>query len=116
MGKKNLLQSYQLITNGNMTGTSTITSSTQTIATYDNIGLQISWTGTPTGTISILCSIDGKNFSSLTFNPTLTQPAGSSGSYLIDLNQIPFPYLQVQYVNASGSGTLNVFICQKDLN
>lgn len=116
MGKKNALESFHLISGGSMTGTSTITSSTQTILTYDNIGLQFEWTGTPTGTFSINCSIDDVTFIPLSFSPPLTSPSGSSGNFLVSLNQVPYPYIQVTYTNSSGSGTLDVFISQKDLN
>lgn len=101
---------------GVMSGTSTILSNIQNIYNFDNHGLQIIYVGTATGTISILVSNDGTNFDSLTFSPVLTQPAGSSGHYAISLNQVPFSFLRVQYVNASGSGSLSVSICSKDLN
>lgn len=107
---------FHLITNGVMTGTSTITSATQSINKMDNVGLQVEWTGSAVGTISVLCSIDNTTFNALTFSPLLTQPAGTAGSYLIDLNQVPFPYIQVQYVNASSTGVLNVWMSSKDLN
>jgi hypothetical protein len=105
-----------LINAGSMAGTATITSPTFNANNLDNVGLEVSWTGTPTGTISVLASISNENFYALTFDPTLTQPAGSPGAYLINLNQVPFPYVQVQYVNSSGSGTLDVWLSGKDLN
>lgn len=82
----------------------------------DNQGLEVTWTGTPTGTLSVMVSNSGINFYSLTFNPVLTQPAGAAGGYAIDLNQVPFTYMMLKYVNASGSGTLTVYGQQKDLN
>lgn len=106
----------QIIANGSMTGTATLTSPTFDCRNLDNIGIQVKWTGTPTGTISVLASIDNVNFVALTFSPGLTQPAGAAGGYLINLNQLPFPYIQLQYVNASSTGTLNAFISAKDLN
>lgn len=104
------------VTAGVMTGTNTIYSNIQDISNTDNQGLEITWTGTPTGTISIMCSESGANFYALTFNPTITQPAGSAGGYLINLNQIPWRYLMIQYVNASGSGSLTTWLGSKDLN
>lgn len=99
-----------------MTGTSTVLSVAQNIQNFDNIGLQIDWTSTAVGTISVLCSIDGVTYHALTFNPILAQPVGAAGGYIIDLNQVPFPWLKVQYVNASGSGLLNVYLFSKDVN
>jgi hypothetical protein len=107
---------YHLINAGSMTGTSTITSDTYNVVNLDNIGLQCIWTGTATGTITVNGSVDGSTFTSLTFNPALTQPAGSAGNILIDINQFPFPFLNVAYTNATGSGTLNVWLFGKDVN
>ncbi len=82
----------------------------------DNAGLEVTWTGTPTGVFEVQVSNSGISFYSLTFDPVLGQPAGSSGGYAIDLNQLPFKYLLLKYTNASGSGTLTVYGQQKDLN
>lgn len=82
----------------------------------DNIGLEVTWSGTPTGTISVMVSNSGINFYTLTFNPILAQPAGSASGYAIDLNQLPFKYMLIEYVNSSGSGTLNIYGQSKDLN
>lgn len=122
MGQKKSLPSrigdpgLQVITNGGMTGTATIISSLINVQNTDNVGIQVKWSGTPTGTISVLGSVNNADFVALTFSPVLTQPAGASGGYLISLNQVPYPYLQVQYTNTSGSGTLNAWISLKDLN
>lgn len=115
MGAKKI-NSIQIVTAGSMTSTNTITSTVLTIANFDNIGLEIAWTGTPVGTISVAVSNSGTNFYALTFNPILTQPAGSAGGYVVSLNQLPFQYLEVQYTNSSGTGTLNVYAFEKDVN
>lgn len=99
-----------------MASTNTINSNIQDISNTDNQGLEVTWTGTPTGTISVLCSESGQAFYALTFVPAITQPSGSAGGYLIDLNQVPWRYLMVQYVNASGSGSLAITLGSKDLN
>lgn len=111
-----------------MSSTNQINSAVQNVQNFDNLGLEIAWTGTPTGTITVNGAINNPHLTpysdtnpipannALTFDPVLNQPGGSAGGYLIDLNQFPFPYIQVQYVNASGSGTLNVYIFEKDLN
>lgn len=117
MGAKKVLPLFQAIKNGVMTGTNTIHfASPAMVENIDNIGVQIDFTGTPTGTISILGSNNGSIYHALTFNPVLAQPAGSAGGYLVSLNQFPYRWLDVQYVNASGVGVLNVWILGKDLN
>ena len=122
MGAKKVNQ-FWLIQNGVMTGTSTILSTPQNLVNLDNIGLEVTWTGTPSGTISVLGSVSaafpivaGPNYYALTFDPPLEQPAVSSGGYLIDLRQFPFPFMAIEYVNSSGSGVLNVYMFGKDLN
>lgn len=114
---------FWLIKNGVMTGTSILTSIPQDLQNFDNTGLEVTWTGTPTGTINVLGSVSAAipqaaatNYYSFTFNPALNQPVGSAGGYLIDLNNVPFPKIEVQYTNISGTGVLNVYLYSKDLN
>lgn len=103
--------------NGAMSGTNTIYSQIIDVSRMDNIGLEINWTGTPTGTISINVSDSGINFYPLTsFNNTLPQPAGSAGGYPVTLTMLPFKYLMLKYINISGTGVLNVYGQVKDLN
>jgi hypothetical protein len=116
MGLKRTLPVYPLITAGVMTGTAVLTSVPTNIQNLDNIALQVSWTGTPTGVLQVLCSLDGVTYSPLVFSPALTQPAGSSGAFNVSINQCPFPLLEVQYTNTSGTGVLSVQIFAKDVN
>lgn len=104
------------VTNGVMTGTNTIYSNVQDVGNQDNMGLIVTYSGTPTGTISVLVSELGDFFYPLTFSPPLTQPSGSSGGYAVNINQIPWRFIAVQYMNTSGSGVLTVSIGQKDIN
>ncbi len=104
------------VTGGAMAATNTIYTQIVDITLKDNLGLEITWTGTAVGTISVLCSSSGTAFYPLSFSPSITQPAGSAGGYLIDLNQVPWKYILIKYINTSGSGTLNVTLTTKDLN
>lgn len=101
---------------GPMASTNTIYSQIVDVATMDNVGLEVSWTGTPSGTFSVLGSNSGSFFFALTFNPALAQPSGSAGGYGVDLFTFPFKYLLLEYVNVSGSGSLFVYGQNKDLN
>ena len=102
------------VATGTMSGTNTIYSNIIDLAKMDNSGLEISWTGTPTGTISYICSVSGLFFFPITL--TTGQPSGSAGGFGVNLNQLPYKYLMLQYTNASGSGTLSAYGQQKDLN
>lgn len=104
------------ILNTPVSSTNVYTTPVQAVANKDNVGLQIIFTGTMVGVLTVNCSIDNSHFTPLTFTPALSQPTGSNLSYLIDLNQLPFPYFNVSYTNASGSGALAVFFSTKDLN
>ena len=101
---------------GAMASTNTIYSQILDISTIDNFGLEVTWTGTPTGTFQVMVSNSGINFYALTFNPALGQPGGSGGGYAVDLNNLPFKYIMLQYANASGTGVLSVYGQQKDVN
>lgn len=116
MGAKKVLPAYDLFNAIAVASTTTYTTTTSTVANYDNIGLQIKFVGTMAGTLSVEVSNDGTNFDALTFTPSLTQPAGSDTKYAINLKQLPWQFMHVKYVNASGSGTLTVSIFAKDLN
>ena len=92
-------------TQGVMSGTNTIYSQIIDLSKMDNAGMEVSWTGTPTGTISYWCSVSGAFFFQITL--TTAQPAGSASGFGVNLNQ---------YANASGTGVLSAYVQLKDLN
>ena len=99
-----------------MASTNTIYSQIIDISRMDNQGLEVAWQGTATGTIEDMDSKSGINLNELTINTAIAQPSGTTGGMAIDLNQLPFKYMLLQYTNASGSGTLQVYGELKDLN
>lgn len=99
-----------------MASTNTVYSNIQDLSNFDNEGVEVTWTGTPTGTITFYGSESGINFYPITFSPSLNQPGGSAGGYLVSLNQYPWRYLYISYTNSSGTGSLTVWIGSKDLN
>lgn len=101
---------------GAMASTNTIYSNIIDVSKMDNLGLDISWTGTPTGTLSVIGSTLGSNWFALTFSPSLTQPSGSTGGYGVNIKQYPWKYIMLQYVNVSGTGVLTAGMQCKDLN
>lgn len=118
-GRKNVLMPKRIIVDGDMSGDlDSIVLSSQF---QDNVGLQVEWSGSPTGTITVEASVDydpidqSGTFYALTFNPTLTQPAGVADGYLINLNQLPFSYYKVAYARTGGTGTLNVYTTSKEI-
>lgn len=109
----------KLIDAGVMTGTNVLTSDAFNIQNLDNLGLQVKWTGAAVGTFVVQATLDATNATNwvdLVFDPVLLQPNNNATSYLIRLNQVPYPYIRVKYTNASSTGVLNVWISGKDLN
>jgi hypothetical protein len=104
------LQPYLIVTNGAMAGT--ITSSTANIGGYDNVAIQLTWTGTPVGTFAIQASLDATNWVALTLGTTVSV-AGAADTALIEITMAPYPYLRVVYTATSGTGTLNAYLCAK---
>lgn len=101
---------------GTMSGTNTIYSQILDVSRMDNLGLEVAWTGTAVGVFSILTSVSAVNWNALTFSPPLPQPAGADAGYCVSLNQLPFKYILLEYVNSSGAGTITVADQNKDLN
>lgn len=99
-----------------VTGTNTYLSLPIGIKNLDNVGLQLIWTGTVTGTFTVLHSPDGVLYDSITVSPAITQPAGSAGHWSVVLQFDPYQWVKVQYVNASGTGTVDVIVTAKDCN
>ena len=104
------------VLSGTMASTNVIYTNILEKSRMDNVGLEVTWTGTPTGTLQVKVSNSGINFYALTFNPILAQPSGSAGGMAIDLNQLPFKYYMLVYTNASGSGNITVYGQNGDLN
>lgn len=81
----------------------------------DTASLEIQWTGTPVGTLSI----DGSNNGSVWYptNSAVTNPtgAGSTDNSLVPLTNVEFRYISLKYTNSSGSGTLTVTAIAKGL-
>ncbi len=100
---------------GAMASTNVIYSQIIDVSIYDNIGLEVTWSGTPTGVFQVMVSNHGVSFYALTFDPVLGQPGGSAGGYAVDLNQLPFKYVMLKYTNSSGSGSLTVYGQAKEL-
>lgn len=120
MGVKKILPPYHVMAANKLpvsvSGTTTYLSLPINIQNVDNVLLQFIWTGTVTGTFTVQQSPDGNLYDTLILSPVITQPAGGAGHWSVDINQSPAQWLQVQYVNASGSGTVDVIVTAKDTN
>ena len=121
MSSRPIFSPFQVITNGDMSGN--LTSIVTVIQNLSQVGYDISWTGTPTGTFSVQVSntytqnaagqvSNAGNWTSLPLSivPTVS---GSSGSGYIDVDSISAFAIRLVYSAGSSSGTLNATICGK---
>ncbi len=85
-------------------------------STFDNVGLQLSWDGAAEGTFAVEVSNDPQALSpnadvraaavwdALTLSDVPTA-VGSPGSWAVNLNQVPFQALRLNYTNTAGGPT-----------
>lgn len=123
--QENELLKKALFEGASMTGTSTLTSPVVQINYLDNVGVQLHFTGTPTGTFQVQVSADhaqdpqGNVTVAGNWVPVNLSPApvasGSADDIFIDLNQLSAPWMRVQYTNSSGTGTLDGWVTAKSI-
>jgi hypothetical protein len=106
---KNFLHVFPLLTAANMAVP--ITSPPTDIRYLDDIGVQLTWTGSPTGTFSANVSTDKVNWVPLNL-PQTPVASGAPGSIYLDLFALSAPYIQITYTG-TGAGSLNVNIVAK---
>lgn len=87
----------------------------------DNMGIQVTWTGTPVGVLKVLVSNDVANptdgipvvnWSELDFG-TAIQIDNTNSDLLININQLPFKWIALEYVRTSGTGTITAQFTSK---
>jgi hypothetical protein len=114
----NITPPVKILTDGDMSLAS-LTSSVFETKLQDNIGIQVNFTGTPTGAFAVQVSLDYEvatggrvlnpgTWNSLPLSPAVTA-SGSAGSAYIGINQLAAPYVRVVYTRTSGSGTLQIY-------
>lgn len=115
------LPPFQVITNGDMS-TASITSTISDIRNIDNVAYELTWSGTsPVGTVAVNGSLDYDpttptlkpgTWTSLTLSPS-PAVSGNTGSILINMTGLAFPFIQVVYTKTSGTGTLQAYVSGK---
>ncbi len=83
----------------------------------DNVGIQATWTGTPTGTFTTQISMDPDNLGWVTVpsTPTPVQPAGTAATGWFEINQTTAAWVRLVYTRVSGTGTLKAKIALKSV-
>lgn len=120
---KNTLKKYQNVTAGDMSAS--ITSPATNIQFLDNVGVQLHFTGTPTGAFSVEVSMDHEqdsqgvvsnagNWVALPLSPSPVA-SGAAGDIYIDMNQLSAPWIRTVYTRTSSTGTLASYISAKEV-
>lgn len=118
---KNFLPAYSVINAVSMAAS--ITSSVTDVRYLDNLLYQVIWTGTPTGTFDLQCSLDYQvgsgstvlnsgTWSSIPLS-SVVNPSGSASNTIIYIIEMPAPFLRLVYTRTSGTGTLTAYISGK---
>lgn len=110
MALKNIVHPYHLV-NAESMGAS-ITSGIVNVLYSDNVAIQLSFTGTPTGTFSVEGSVDAANWSALSFT-SVPSAEGAADTHLLNIHNIPYKQFRLKYNRISGTGTLDAWIMAK---
>ena len=113
MAGKSILKPYKIVNAETMGGS--VTSGAIPIDRLDNVGIQLQWTGTPTGDFYVDGRVhDDAPWTELTLS-TAVAAAGSASDALINLSGVPYQDLRLRYVRTSGTGSLNAWATAKQL-
>ena len=112
MSSKAVLPVYKTVDNQSMA--TTVISLVTDVQSVDNIGIQITFTGNPTGDFYVEGSVNNVTWVPLSFSPAPVA-AGVGDDFLFNIKQFPYPKLRVRYAPTSGTGTLNAWVFAKRL-
>jgi len=125
MALKEISEPFLVINSVSVSGTTTTTSSNSNVKYKDSVAYQVNWAGAPQGTVSVNGSLDynpgypqsGGSANSGSWSTITSQAIGSGVSMpiLFNLNQLAMPWVQLQYVNSTASGTISAYFGAKSL-
>ena len=120
MGRKNTLR-YTIFENKSAASSFDNKSAATDVQYLDNMGIQVTWTGSPVGILKVLVSNDVANptdgipvvnWSELDFGTTIAID-GSNTDLIINMNQLPFKWIALEYVRTSGTGSITAQFTSK---
>lgn len=91
---------WPLVVDGSLDGD--FVSNPLNVSNTDNLGIQLSWSGAPTGTFAVQDSNDAEGMLVIWDELTLSSvptAAGSADSWSINLNQFPFDWMRLVYTS-----------------
>lgn len=132
-GRKNNLLQFNTINNVSMS-VSSITSAVTDIQFLDDVGIQFTWTGSPTGSFAVQVSANHKqdlngnvqtagNWVPLTFTywdgamfvTAQSVPTSAGSPIYLDMALLSAPYIRCVYTGTPAVGTLTATITAKEI-
>ncbi len=109
-GRKNFAPAFKVVSDGDMSGQ--VIGTESTINWLDNAGYQVKWDGDPVGEFYVDATINDEDWEALDFGSAIVA-AGVPGSFLINMNQLPYLKIRLRYEATSGDGALNAWVAAK---
>jgi hypothetical protein len=110
---KNVTKAFRILDAGDMSGN--LTSAPIPCDRLDNVGIQIMWTGTPTGNFFADGRIhEDAPWTELDVNPAVVA-SGAASDWILSLTQVSFSEVRLRYVRISGSGSLTAWAMAKQV-
>jgi hypothetical protein len=110
MSRKRVLTPYRLVTDGSLGAD--FYSPASTVSYDDNVGYQVKYAGNPVGEFFVQGTINGEDWEDLELSAPI-EATGIAGSFVINLNQIPYYQLRLRFDHDSGTGFVQVWIMTK---
>lgn len=109
----------KVMTDGEMTGTATITSTPLSVKQHSAVGAQTTHTGAAVGTITLEGSLDYNpttgtgNWGTIATTEAWTAVNNNAGTQVRSATNVAAAYVRIKYVNSSSTGTLQAWLCAK---
>ena len=112
MSTKAVIPVFHSVEDANMT--TQVVSRVTDVSTVDNIGIQITFTGSPVGDFFIEGSVNNTTWIPLEFT-VAPVAVGVGDDFLFNIKQFPYPKIRIRYTPTSGTGVLNAWVFAKRL-
>lgn len=116
MARKNIIPSYDMLTDISPSMASTITSNVVNVQNMDKASIHVAWSGTsPVGTITVQSrnGVDD-SWNDVSFGSAISV-SGNSGDHQIIFNELPWTDIRFIYSASSGTGTLIASLTAKQV-
>lgn len=115
MSRQIVINPFQSIKDGDMSGD--LLSAETSVRSVDEMGIELSFTGSPVGVFTVEGTVSGNVWVTLAFqDPSgalVTSVPTAGAPHLISLIGYPYDKIRVRYTRTSGTGTLQCWVIGK---